>query len=373
MLLAFGVYFFLIAIMLFMSVPINVGSLSISVLDRVVIKKIFLYIPIVLASIVLGYRYGVGVDYFSYENLYNSQSYSSIFDSSAAEPIFGIIYQLGYHLGLSFNAVLSVLTLFSFYFLYKSFANNRRILFWVILFFFFSGQLFWHLNILRQSIALSILIYSVKYVVNRRPLHFFFFVLLASGFHVSSIFFVFAYLSVYINRVIYYRKLQVLLLLISIVFSKEILNAIISVAVTLMDYTPYSRYGTLVSTMELTSGSGLGMMVKSISDFIIICYVIKLADFYVCKKFNVYYIIYFVGAIMANVFGLNLLLNRIAFLFVSFRFIILAFLLNYLCCNVTPRNKFVVFGILLLFFGYFVGMILWHNNDCSPFKFVFSV
>ena len=147
MLLAFGVYFFLIAIMLLMSFPINVGRLSISAIDQAIIKKTFLYSPIILASIVLGYRYGVGVDYFSYYNLYNSQSCSSIFDSSASEPIFGVTYQLGYLLGLSFNAVLSLMTLLSFYFLYKSFAYNRRILFWIILFFFLSGQLFWHLNI----------------------------------------------------------------------------------------------------------------------------------------------------------------------------------------------------------------------------------
>lgn len=373
MLLAFGVYFFLIAIMLLMSFPINVGRLSISVIDGVIIKKIFLYSPIVLASIILGYRYGVGVDYFSYENLYNSQSYSSIFDSSASEPIFGVIYQLGYLLGLSFNAVLSLMTLLSFYFIYKSFVYNRRILFWIILLFFLSGQLFWHLNILRQSIALSILIYSVKYIINRKPLYFLFFVFFASGFHVSSIFFVFAYLARPLRRLLIYRKLQLLLLLISIVFSKEILDAILSFAVTLMDYTPYSRYGTLIATMELTSGSGLGMIVKSISDFIIIYYVQDLVCFYNNKRFDIYYIIYFFGAIMANVFGLNLLLNRIAFLFVSFRFIILAYLLNYLCCNRTFRNKLVILGVLLLFIGYFIGMILWHNNDCSPFEFVFSI
>ena len=322
-------------------------------------------------AVTFGLRYGVGVDYFTYEELYTSQRLHSIFDGSSNEFLFGGIYYFCYKLGLPYACVQTILNFIFFYFFYKVFETKKELFPWAISFFFLTGLLFLYLNIQRQGIALSILIYSVQYIEKRKLGKFLFWILMAVGFHLSALLFLPMYYLWHGVSIIKPRKIELILWGSSLLFSVILLDILSGFSLLLLEGTKYGRYGDLVLSWESDKGSGLGTMVKALTDFVVILYSKKLFN---CKKyypcFSIIYFIFFIGSVMSNIFQYNLLLNRVAFLFVSFRFIVLAYTYDYIFHQGKVWDKIVAIGLFLICFAYFMGMIYLGNNDCSPFRFV---
>lgn len=368
--LAYIVYFSLLLMFMLFSIPALTSKIYGS--EAYIINRVFIYIPVIIVSIVLGCRYGVGIDYFNYENSYNSQCYHSIFDTSS-EYLFGSIYHLCYKLGFSFAFVQVILNLIFWFFFVKAFSSDKILFRLVILFFFITGTLFLYLNIQRQCIALIFLFYSIRYIEKKDFAKFAFFVLIASGFHLSSLLFVPFY---YLWHIIYwckYRWVQLALWLGSYLFSAPLENLISELSIRLLVATPYEKYGGSVFTWELPTGSGMGIVVKGILDIVIILYSKKLFEYVDNKpRFQIAYLFFFIGVVLSNIFQYNLLLNRVAFLFVSFRIVILAYLFKcvFFSSFGSVIDKIICLILLLICIVYFIGMIYVGNNGCSPFHFV---
>lgn len=368
MILAYIVYFSLLLLMVTSTIPV----VATRTLDKngFIANKISSLFPIIIISIILGCRYGVGDDYFSYRDLYNSQCYHSIFESSASEWIFGHIYYWCYKAQLPYTFVQTILNVIFLSFLYASFKSNLKIFRWVIIFFFLTGVLFLYLNIQRQSIALAILFYSIQYIERRNFLKFIFYIFIAAGFHFSAFFFLPIYFLWHLIDLLKHRYVQLLLWGASLLFSDLLVDIISQLSILLLSGTPYERYGATVFFLETNKGSGIGPIVKAIIDLTIILYSKKL--FYAYKKNTVFYIVYFLflaGTILSNIFQYNLLLSRVAFLFVSFRIVVLAYIYDYIVDKGMQRDKIIALLLLLLCLLYFVGMIYIGNNNCSPFRF----
>ena len=338
--------------------------------STIVINSISYYTPILLLSIILGLRYGVGVDYFSYEQMYESQKWSSIYDGNI-EYIFSTIYFICFHLGTPYHVVQILLNLIFFFFIYKTFEKRRLIFPWVIIFIFFTGFLFQYLNIQRQAIAFSILLYSLQFIEKRHLLNFLLCIVFASGFHYSALLFLPIYYIWPSINIFKSLRLQLSLWLISFVFSEFLTELIANISLSLLENTAYGKYGASVLTWEMERGSGTGIIVKGISDLIVIMYSKKLFTFFEKDNFfKISYFVFFVGFILANIFQYNMLLSRISFLFISFRIITLSFLFCYLARKRNLMNSCIAIFLLALYSAYFFGMIYIGNNDCSPFEFI---
>lgn len=92
-----------------------------------------------------------------------------------------------------------------------------------ILFFCFSEFFFLYTNLIRQSVAISIIFYSYKFIEERKPIKFLICILLAMGFHTSAIFMLPLYFFNYIKRV--NRKILILIYILCF-FGKEIILTI---------------------------------------------------------------------------------------------------------------------------------------------------
>lgn len=369
MLLAYTVYLSLLLIMLLFTIPFT--SSQIRTQNDILINKVTWAFPILILALILGCRYGVGVDYFNYEQLYFSQERHSVFDSNANEYIFGSIFSVCYNLGVPYFIVQIILNFIFFFFLYKTFEKKKNIFPWIIVFFFFTGLLFLYLNIQRQGIALAILLYSIQYIEKKRFVRFLFYLLLAIGFHMSAVSFIIFYFIHPLIKYIRNDKVQIILWIGSFVFSPILLELFFDMSMTLLSNTKYGRYGASILSWELTRGSGAGLFVKGLFDIFIIYQSKKLLNYYGKRSYlEISYFIFFIGSILSNIFQYNLLLSRVAFLFVSFRIVILAYIFDYIF---KYRNlKDIILGIIILFIGffYFIGMIFLGNNSCSPFKFI---
>lgn len=165
------------------------------------------------------FRYMVGTDFYSYMLIYKNspQAISYLFESRF-EPMFTLIVMLLNYCEFSSQAlfiVMESLTLFFFVKGVKVFSDDyREILFIVIIYAVFSLGFYWSFNAVRQVTAMSILLYSAKYILARKFFKFNLCILLAMSFHYIAIVFVWMY---FIYDVRINKKTVIVLLLLSVV------------------------------------------------------------------------------------------------------------------------------------------------------------
>ncbi len=165
------------------------------------------------------FRYMVGTDFYNYMMIYQNppQSIDELFDSRY-EPMFTVCVMLLNYCEFSSQALFVVMESLTLFFFVKGvnvFVDDyREKLFIVILYAVFSLGFYWTFNAVRQVAAMSILLYSAKYILARKFLKFNLCVLLAMSFHYMAIVFVWMY---FIYDVRINKKIVIVLLLLSVV------------------------------------------------------------------------------------------------------------------------------------------------------------
>lgn len=187
----------------------------------------------------------VGIDTKNYENIFNYCREKNIIELLTYERHeIGYKYYTkfislftNYHL---FLCITSVITMIGIYFFIKENSKNYFLSLLLFITFNFYGYYF---GILRQSIAISILLCGYKYVFEKKIWKFLSFVLLATLFHKTAIIFIILYFIKYIH--IDKRKVIIWIVIIAMFFISRqfILNFIINYVYKPADLTFYSGSG----------------------------------------------------------------------------------------------------------------------------------
>ena len=131
----------------------------------------------------VGFRYGVGVDYFSYEDMFLEGDLSSW-----VEPGYFYLMKLILFLNGEFYWVTISAALITIYFLYKGVLNLTP--YFVLSIFLFlvspSGYGFC-VNGMRQGISAAMFLFSIKYIIEGNFYKYCGILLIASLFHVSAL------------------------------------------------------------------------------------------------------------------------------------------------------------------------------------------
>lgn len=151
-----------------------------------------IYIVIIL-TILAGLRFEVGFDYYGYQQLfYKTPEIINLLGSNLSE--LGIHGEYGYILlnsiikSLGLNVTVVFLTV-SFFTVILTFISYRRISkYYFVAIYFYVARFYFLLNMgqIRQALAMSILMYSIKYLAERNLIKYIFVVLLAGSFHSVS-------------------------------------------------------------------------------------------------------------------------------------------------------------------------------------------
>ena len=146
-------------------------------------NSINLFLFGILLILLAGFRYGIETDYWSYARIFKSSKNPGI------EPFFyWIINFTKYFLADNYNVFVFVLAIISIPVKLLFFSKLKHPLTAVFIYLcFFYIMCEW--NTVRQGISVSFLLWSSKYVKERKLLPFFILVVLATGFHISSIMF----------------------------------------------------------------------------------------------------------------------------------------------------------------------------------------
>lgn len=150
-------------------------------------RKLFWNISLLVVSLFAGLRYFVGIDYEAYTFIFNSIVGSQI------EPAFRLINFIIFLLGLNVQFVFLISSLITFSLFYKGIKRNSSNVVLSIFLLLFCGFFIESLNIIRQYIAISIFFYSIRYIIEKNLLKYSVLIVLATSFHYSAIFLIFAY------------------------------------------------------------------------------------------------------------------------------------------------------------------------------------
>lgn len=232
-------------------------------------RKLPIYTPfyfIVFISLIIfaGIRYDVGIDYETYLKSYECKWY----ESNNTEPLFAFINHFSNNLGFEFWAVTLIIAFIQFVFLFLSVGPVPKAYKWVPIFLFIvNGDLFYSFNILRQSIAIMIMLYFIRFIYERKFLRYILGVCIASLFHYTAIPLVFLYFFAHIRLK---RRWLLGIYLFSFVVWK--LNLVNQAFYFIISFLPkYSEYiaTSFIDTLKL--GSGLGFAFRQSIGLLIIC------------------------------------------------------------------------------------------------------
>lgn len=157
---------------------------------------VFWLLSMVVLIFIFGLRKaGVGVDDGSYERIFKETSQNGLitqFFNTTMEPGYLLLNYLISLFTSDFQVVIFITTAISIIFYYKALKHEEQhiSMFWGV---FLLGTLLliYFCGIIRLMIACSIIAYSCRFIMEKKPVKYVIFVLLATSFHYSAIFMIF--------------------------------------------------------------------------------------------------------------------------------------------------------------------------------------
>lgn len=213
---------------------------------------LFSVLAILVPSILAGLRLkGVGTDtlyYFDAAFMYsqNSDSLLQLFKVSDIEPLYNVVNFIISRFTDNINAVYFVLQLIIMIFAYLTCYDNRKKIslpmsYLIFMLLYYNRSL----NMCRQTIAIVIFLYAIKYIKEKKFFKYLLFILIAVGFHKTALFCLPIYLIIdLLNKkdAPLYRILIIISSLVLVIFYKYIMLFIINI----FSFIP-SRYVYYVS------------------------------------------------------------------------------------------------------------------------------
>lgn len=319
-----------------------------------------LSIPIVISSI----RYNVGSDYQAYVSIYNKilrTSYMSIIQSNR-EIMFNLIVKIISVFNNS-QILFSVMSTLNILIIYKALLDNKEkkslgIMFFLYLFLNISNTY----SIIRQSLAVAIVIYSYKFLYNRNFWKFFITIVVASMFHATAIFVLPFYLVNVKNPKIkkWIRFLTIILLLIIVFNYNSFLNWIIKME----EFERYDMY------REANVGKNREIIIYTFILVVTIAFKKLLIEY--DSKNELYIFLAKVNYILLFLGFISPFIKRISLYFEVSNIFLLASLPHIVK---TKEGKALIY-VLILFYGigmFTIGTYILGQSSMIPYQTIFSI
>lgn len=196
-----------------------------AILDNNNKKNSLKKIVFVILALFAGLRYGVGIDYFSYIEVFENET--------GNEPGRILLIQLSKKLGGSGQLYIFFMAIITEFFAYKTLIKYERADFWFITIVFYCISLFYiaSFNASRQYMAIAAILWGLQFVEKSKWKFLAVSLMAGFGFHFSALLFVPLYYFIK-------RKHSIILLLVILICIPIISKYIFM----LLSYTPYAKY-----------------------------------------------------------------------------------------------------------------------------------
>lgn len=369
-LFTYSIYLFLLGFILLLTFKASsTGTISLNKINLTQNVKISFYhiLALIAISFVVGFRNGVGVDWKGYKDLF--EDISANIPSYKVEFGYYIINKWVAMIGGSAEIMFFIVALISWFFIFKS---VPKILLPLTLFFLYADEVFfWSMNGVRQFVALSIFLYSIRFIINRTLIKYLFFIIIAILFHTSAVLLLPLYFIPF--QKLYNQKFWFIAFIISSFFANsqvlvDGLRKIIFYGANQFGLLSYylgffDRGQYIAGTLIL----GLGFIFKFLINLFIIFFskeVVKQNP-----QTKIYFVLFFISTIIFNLFYMYQPIGRLNTYFAVLRCIVLALIIYHLSRK--RKYQLLAISVIMYYFILFLSTIYNSSNLCSPYGFSF--
>lgn len=278
-------------------------------------------------------RYDIGTDYKNYVEIFDILKGGG---SERLEPFYlGLNYFL-IEFGMSYQW-LFVVTSFVMYLCLIKLSKEK--FYWLFICVFIFCCYLNGYSLIRQYTAVSMIIVSIYKLIKGKKKSFLFMIFLAAGFHISSLLMLPFYFSekIKVNK---YLSLFLIVMFYYLITQLGLINYIFSNAFFLE--TKYAAYATNKFNVEVTEGSGIGLLLRMIIPMLYIFLQHKVIDARVRNILNVLCLTYLIALIFSSQIQI---FNRLVDLF-SY---VPAFLAMYLAVAINKQsNRIIIISLMIL-------------------------
>lgn len=305
-------------------------------------SNFFSFIVLIFLTIMIGFRYDVGTDYKEYERWF----YIWYDNISYKEPIWGYLVYFLNQIGVEFYILTLIMAFLTNVFIYASLIkrniNGIYLVLGIII--FSSSFLFISANIMRQGLAIAIFLYCSKFITERKFLKYFFFIIIASGFHISAILLLPLYFFKGITMS--FKKFFLLVVISYILIVSPILPTLLSIITTNLPYFNKYANSTFIINNEINL-LAIGVLLKVCIGFLL--FITAPSRFLNDNKLLTNF--YAIGIIF-NILSLySFLIGRIGIYFQIFEIILIPLFLKNL---ENKKLKILIFYMMLIIMMLFI-------------------
>lgn len=328
-------------------------------------EKLLAFISAVPLTIISGFRYNVGADYYGYTNFFNiyKNNPNSAYISN---------FEIGFKLMTKIIQLFTIKPMWMFmsisiiisYFIFKAIYEESPTPVLSIFLYISMQFYFYSMNGMRQFIAMSIFLYSIRFIRSRKFFPFLILNLIGMSFHSSAL----VYLPLYF---IYNFKLTPKLSIVLLALGTIFVNSIYKFLLMIVLNTKYSFY--IDSQYDTGAHGVITMMIQIfVLIFALVFYRnIKENETEQFKKYNFYCILQLIATYFACIDGMLPLLNRIKISFALPSIILIPMSLS-IIKNVKVRFffKFFIIVSFTIYILYTIG--IQNANTVLPYRTIFS-
>ena len=342
-----------------------------SIFYRGVLSKLYYCIPIFLFTLVFGVRYGVGVDYFSYKENFDSYKIGDWLYSSG-ENLFYLISEFCHKFQLSVPVYFSILSLLQIIFIFLAFKDRKIILSYSILALFFTGiGISGFNNIIRQSIAFCIFLYALTLIEKKKLLSYYVCVLLAFSFHFSAIILMPIYF-LFNNGQNYFQKKKVQIIVLTCCYIISWLKLGNVIAPTIQYLSMFLDYDGYFNTHFVESrAKSVFDIVIFLMNLLLVYYYPKVKMFYKDRLFEIIYILFWGSLCLGYILSDIHIVWRILVYFSYLKFIVFGYYFLYFKKTIKYSHKNYICGLIFMYYVlgfYCYSVLLKSYNSCSTYS-----
>lgn len=332
---------------------------------------------LLLFSIFCGIRYDVGADHLDYLEEY--LNFNTLEEDlwGDYEPGYMYIMKTFYTLGLSPMLFFGFMAFLQILFFLLAFKNELYLWPWLLLFFFVNGGFMCWMNGIRQSLALCVWLYSIKYIEEKKIILYFVYCTIACMFHLSAIELCILYPFLRNGKAYFFNiSFQFIIIIISFIIRIGLNQYFVYIAQFFVYATggAYSNYLERLDSFSATFNTNIVFWYRIFVYCIIITYSQKLRRFYNSCRFNNIYTLFFIGIVSLCVIPNDMaILSRPFLYFAFFDSIMFAFFVFYLYKMPTKMNHLLMLLMIISFIGVFFGnQIVSNENSSVWYQFYFN-
>lgn len=324
-------------------------------------SQLWAAIPIVLFTLVFGMRYGVGIDYNNYMDIYEETTYDSyqeLLDVRNLEYGFAFLIYLCHYFQAPVYVLFTICAFIQIFLLYKTFKEEGDVLIYIYATLILTGFCMYNfMNIIRHDIAFCFFLYSLRYIRDNKPVKYWLCCILALGFHLSALI-LFPIYFIWIKRKSYFNRpwLEVLFVLASFAGSfvvqwRDIMHKFDKLIVLL----GYENYLEAADHLLVSSQIGYTRILILLATLLIVLYSKRIKEYFNSDVFNMIYDMFLVGTCLGYIFMGSMMMGRMIVYFSHTQFIVWAYALSYLhktkkqSVMQLASHAFIVLSVFILF------------------------